>query len=69
MTTKRKIDLSEPAAWLHTLWMELGQCEVIVTEFEDSPFGVPGEDHSECYKVVSEPLYRKSIPKRPRIRV
>ena len=64
-----KIDINRPAAWLHTMWMELGQSNVVVTLTQKSPFGVPGKDHSECYPVVSEPLYRRSIPKRPRVYV
>jgi hypothetical protein len=61
--------LNEPAAWLHTIWMEFGQTHIVVTHSPESAFGVPGKDHSECYPVTSEPLFRKSIIKKPRVRV
>lgn len=61
--------LDKPAAWLHTLWMEFGQSEVEVTTTRESPWGVPGQDHSECYPVTSEPLYRRTLIKRPRVRI
>jgi hypothetical protein len=61
--------VNEPAAWLHTIWMEFGQYSTIVSDSPESAFGVPGKDHSECYPVTSEPLYRKSIIKKPRVRV
>lgn len=62
-------DIAEPVAWIHTMWMEFGQFRQEVTCAPDSPFGIPGEDHSECYPVTSEPLYRKIIIKKPRVRV
>lgn len=64
-----KAALAKPAAWLHTMWMEYGQFQSVVTQSPQSPFGVPGEDHSKCYPVKSEPLYRKTIIKKPRVRV
>lgn len=64
-----KPSLDEPAAWLHTLWYELGQSRVMITDSQESPFGVPGEDHSEWYPVTSEPLYRKTLIKKPRVRL
>lgn len=60
---------AEPAAWLHTMWMEFGQFQQELTYSKGSPFGIPGEDHSECYPVTSEPLYRRAIIKKPRVRV
>jgi hypothetical protein len=61
--------LSEPVAWLHTMYMEFGQSQVVVTMSPQSAFGRPGEDHSKCYPVTSEPLYRKTIIKRPRVSI
>jgi hypothetical protein len=65
----RKPDISKPAAWLHTMYMEAGQISVTITDSEESPFGVPGEDYSKCYPVTSEPLYRRTIIKKPRVKV
>lgn len=61
--------LAKPAAWLHTMWMEGGQFESVVSQTAESPFGVPGVNHSECYPVTSEPLYRKTVIRKPRVRV
>lgn len=69
MNIYRKPDIKKPAAWLHTMYMEFGQIDVEITPYEESPFGVPGEDHSKCYPVTSEPLYRRTIIKKPRVRV
>jgi hypothetical protein len=64
-----KVSIVAPAAWLHTLWMEGGQFKSVVTDSEESAFGVPGEDHSKCYPVTTEPLYRLKKIKKPRVRV
>jgi hypothetical protein len=64
-----RAQIGKPAAWLHTLWMELGQTSTVITHSPRSAFGTPGEDHSKCYPVTSEPLYRRSIIKKPRVRV
>jgi hypothetical protein len=64
-----KAVMEEPAAWIHTMWMELGQWTSEVTFSPKSPFGVPGRDHSECYPVTSEPLFRKAIIKKPKVKV
>ena len=62
-----KCKLSAPAAWVHTMWTEFGQYRSQVTFSPDSPFGIPGQDHSECYPVTSEPVYRERIIKKPRV--
>lgn len=49
---------AEPAAWLHTLHMELGQTAQRLSLSPDNPFGTPGRDYSAEYTVTSEPLYR-----------
>lgn len=69
MDIYRKPDISKPAAWLHTMYLEAGQISVTITNEPESPFGVPGEDHSKCYPVTSEPLYRRKLIKKPRVRV
>lgn len=61
--------IEDPVAWLHTMWMEYGQFESVVSGSKTSVFGTPGRDHSECYPVTSEPLYRKTIIKKPRVRL
>jgi len=64
-----KAKLDEPSAWVHTLWMEFGQFESIVSDSPESAFGVPGKDHSNCYPVTTEPLYRRALIKKPRVYV
>jgi hypothetical protein len=61
--------LSKAVAWLHTMWMEGGQSNVEVTLDKDPPFGDAGRDYSEYYVVTSEPLYRKTLIKRPRVQL
>lgn len=56
----------EPIAWMHTMDNTEG-CEenepwVVLTDSDENPFGVPGEDYSETYPVISQPLY--TAPKR-----
>jgi hypothetical protein len=63
----RKPNIAAPAAWLHTMYMEGGQISVVVTSDPESPFGEPGVDHSACYPVTSEPLYRRKIINKPRV--
>jgi len=49
-----------PVAWLHTMHYERGNGSRSVLGFRrESPFGMPGVDHSAEYKVTSEPLYRR----------
>jgi hypothetical protein len=48
---------ARPVAWLHTRHMELDQTQTEVTECAKHPFGRPGRDFSEEYRVTSEPLY------------
>lgn len=43
-------------AWRHTLHMELDQSTVRVTEDDENPWGVAGDDYSLEYVVTSEPL-------------
>ncbi|MGF6641862.1 hypothetical protein [Paraburkholderia sp. MM6662-R1] len=57
----------EPVAWMHVLDNTEGieGNEPIVRFSEDSdefPFGIPGEDFSESYPVISTPLYTHAAP-------
>jgi hypothetical protein len=51
----------EPVAWMHVLdnteGIEENEPEIIFTTCEENPFGVAGEDYSESYPVISQPLY------------
>lgn len=69
LTRPDHADVAEPVAWVHTIWHEFGQFQQQLTYSESSPFGIPGEDHSKCYPVTSEPLYRKTIINKPRVTV
>lgn len=46
-------------AWLHTMHMEGGQTQEIVTleEDDDQPFGKRGKDYDPTYNVTVQPLY------------
>ena len=51
----------EPVAWMHTMDNTEG-CEenepwVVLMDSDENPFGVPGDDYSETYPVISQPLY------------
>jgi len=47
----------KPAAYLHTLHMELEQKSRRLSFEEESPFGVRGRDYSDTYETTVEPLY------------
>ena len=53
--------MTKPVAWLHTLDNTEGiEGNEPLTELSfspESPFGVPGRDHSEEFRVTSTPLY------------
>lgn len=44
------------AAWEWTLHMELGQKEVRLTQRKVNPFGPPGVNYSESYKLTVRKL-------------
>lgn len=50
-----------PVAWLHILdnteGIEGNEPEKRLTFSEESPFGIPGIDHSDTFAVRSVPLY------------
>jgi len=52
----------EAVAWLHTMHQDLGQTETVITTCKDHPFGNPGRDFSESYRVSSEALVRQRAP-------
>lgn len=51
----------DPVAWLHVLdnteGIEENQPEQRLTFSSESPYGVPGVDHSEEFPVTSTPLF------------
>jgi hypothetical protein len=48
---------AQPVRWLHTLHYETSDTSEIIDDSPDSPFGTPGVDYSDTYRVTSEPLY------------
>jgi hypothetical protein len=49
-----------PDAWMHILHMEGGRIEKRLTLWEQSPFGVSGQDYDEEYNVTSDPLFLRT---------
>ncbi|CAH1678333.1 hypothetical protein [Chelatococcus sp.] len=47
----------EPSVYLHTLHMELGQKDERLRFTKENPYGKPGKDYSEEYRVTCAPLY------------
>lgn len=50
--------MGDPIPWEHVMYKELGQRHFQLTYSKDNPWGVPGKDYDESYKVVSAPLVR-----------
>jgi hypothetical protein len=54
----------EAVAWLHTMHMEGGQTQRLLSDDEDDdhPFGVKGRDYDPSYHVTITPLYAHPTP-------
>ena len=50
----------EPVGWLHTMHTEGDQTITRLSKSPDPPFGVPGVDYSDTFRVTTEPLYTAS---------
>lgn len=50
--------MGDPIPWEHVMYQELDQRHFQLTYTKDNPWGIPGKDYDESYKVVSAPLVR-----------